>query len=118
MENNFEKALKEAAKKFRIFIAISLFIRLLFSPIFFIFYLIKNFCERIFDFCMEVKNCFLKSFVKPIKKYKRFKRNANEENLNQKIEFQKFREKQFWKKWDWKIDGWREFIWYFFNIFF
>ena len=56
MENNFEKALREAAKKFRICIAISLVIRLLFSPIFFIFYLIKNLCERVFDFCMEVKN--------------------------------------------------------------
>ena len=118
MENNFGKALKNAAKKFRICITISLVIRLLLSPIFFIFYLIKNFCERIFDFCMEVKNCFLKSFVKPIKKYRRFKRNANEENLNKTIEFQKFREEQFWKKWDWKVDGWREFIWYFFNIFF
>nr|DAR72263.1 MAG TPA: hypothetical protein [Caudoviricetes sp.] len=95
MENNFEKALKEAAKKFRIFIAISLFIRLLFSPIFFIFYLIKNLCERVFDFCIEIKICFLKSFVKPIKKYRRFMRNSNEENLNKKIEFQKFREEQF-----------------------
>ena len=94
MENNFEKALREAAKKFRIFIAISLVIRLLFFPIFFIFYLIKNLCERVFDFCMEVKNCFLKSFVKPIKKYKKFMENSNEENLNKKIEFQKFREEQ------------------------
>ena len=95
MENNFEKALRELAKKFRIFIAISLVIRLLFSPIFFIFYIIKNFCERVFDFCMEVKTCFLKSFVKPIKKYRRFMRNSNEENLNQKIEFQKLQEEQF-----------------------
>ena len=90
MENNFEKALRATAKKFRICIAISLFIRLLFSPIFFIFYLIKNLCERVFDFCIEIKICFLKSFVKPIKKYRRFMRNSNEENLNQKIEFQKF----------------------------
>ena len=95
MENNFEKALKNAAKKFRIFITISLVIRLLFSPIFFAFYIIKNLCERVFDFCLEVKNCFLKSCIKPIKKYRRFKRNANEENLNKKIEFQKFREEQF-----------------------
>ncbi len=95
MENNFEKALREAAKKFRICITISLVIRLLFSPIFFIFYIIKNLCERVFDFCIDIKTCFLKSLVKPIKKYRRFKRNANEENLNQKIEFQKFREEQF-----------------------
>ena len=95
MENNFEKALRELAKKFRIFIAISLVIRLLFSPIFFIFYIIKNLCERVFDFCIEIKTCFIKSLVKPIKKYRRFKRNANKENLNKKIEFQKFKEEQF-----------------------
>lgn len=118
MENNFEKALKNAAKKFRICIAISLVIRLLFSPIFFIFYLIKNLYERVFDFCMEVKTCFLKSFVRPIKKYRRFIRNSNEENLNEKIKFQQLQEKHFWKKWNWKMDGWREFIWYFFYIFF
>ena len=95
MEKKFETALKEAAKKFRICITISLVIRLLFSPIFFAFYIIKNLCERVFDFCIEIKTCFLKSFVKPIKKYRRFRRNSNEENLNKKIEFQKFREEQF-----------------------
>ena len=95
MENNFEKALRDAAKKFRICITISLVIRLLFSPIFFIFYIIKNLYERVFDFCIEIKTCFLKSFIKPIKKYRRFMRNSNEENLNKKIEFQKFREEQF-----------------------